>query len=73
MTVENVCYTFDVMVLQILLNMVGVVVVSVIVDPFLLIPIFLLGALFLPIRRIYLKTSKNVKRLEGMGKDSTYW
>lgn len=51
---------------QIILNMVGSIVVASIVNPLFLIPVAVLGLLFAFIRKIYLKTSKNIKRLEGI-------
>lgn len=50
------------------LYMLGCVVLTVIVNPLFLIPIAFLGFIFLFLRKVYLKTSKNLKRLEGIGK-----
>lgn len=53
---------------QIILSMLGTIVVTVIVNPWFLIPIVFLAVIFMYVRRIYLKTSKNIKRLEGISK-----
>lgn len=53
---------------QIILNMLGAIIVTSSVQPLFLIPVLLLGVLFMIIRKIYLKTSKNIKRLEGISK-----
>lgn len=54
--------------LQNALNMLGLITVTAVVNPYFLIPILLLSILFQFIQKIYLKTSKNVKRLEGISK-----
>uniref|UniRef100_A0A336LQQ2 CSON001219 protein n=1 Tax=Culicoides sonorensis TaxID=179676 RepID=A0A336LQQ2_CULSO len=51
---------------QILLNMVGAIIVTALVNPLYIIPIFVLGIIFQILRKIYLKTSKNIKRLESI-------
>ena len=51
---------------QIILMMCGSLIVSCTVNPIFLVPIVFIGAIFYWIRRVYLKTSKNIKRLEGM-------
>lgn len=53
---------------QIILNMVGSIVVTATVNPIFLVPIGVLGIFFMIVRKIYLKTSKNIKRLEGISK-----
>lgn len=52
---------------QVILSMVGSIIVAATVNPYFLIPVVVLGILFIFIRKIYLKTSKNIKRLEGIG------
>lgn len=54
---------------QINLWMVGSLIVACTVNIFFIIPIVVIGMIFYWIRKIYLKTSKNIKRLEGT---STY-
>lgn len=53
---------------QIILNMFGAIVVTAIVNPLFLIPVGVLGFIFIYVRKIYLKTGKNIKRLEGVSK-----
>lgn len=53
---------------QIILAMCGSLVITCIANYLFAIPIVIIGLLFSIIRKIYLKTSKNVKRLEGMSK-----
>lgn len=51
---------------QIILSMVGSLLLTVIVNPYLLIPVSIIGVIFMLLRVVYLKTSKNVKRIEGI-------
>lgn len=51
---------------QIILVMFGAIVVTSIVNPIFLVPVVVMGVGFLFIRKVYLKTSKNIKRLEGI-------
>lgn len=53
---------------QIILNMVGAIIVTTIVNPLFMVPIGVIGLLFVAVRRVYLKSSKNIKRLEGASK-----
>lgn len=48
------------------LNVVGAIIITICTDPKLSIVIALMGGLFIFIRKIYLRSSKNTKRLEGM-------
>ncbi|KAL9698307.1 hypothetical protein quinque_001748 [Culex quinquefasciatus] len=57
---------------QIILSMVGTIVVTVIVNPMFLVPLAFLGVIFIYLRRIYLKTSKNIKRLEGITRSPVF-
>lgn len=52
---------------QVILSMVGSVVVAATVNPYFLIPVAVMSVLFIFIRKVYLKTAKNIKRLEGIG------
>lgn len=56
---------------QIILNMCGAVIVASVVNPLFLIPIFVMGVVFVFTRRVYLKTSKAIKRLDGICKFSS--
>lgn len=51
---------------QIILTMFGAIVVACTVNPIFLVPLCIIAVVFFFIRRVYLKTSKNIKRLEGM-------
>lgn len=53
---------------QICMMMVGSLTVSCIINPLFLIPIVFLGTVFYWIRKVFLKTSKNIKRMEGISK-----
>ncbi|OAD54851.1 hypothetical protein WN48_06051, partial [Eufriesea mexicana] len=57
---------------QICMMMVGSLTVSCIINPLFLIPIVFLGAVFYWIRKVYLKTSKNIKRMEGMTRSPVF-
>ncbi|KFB40460.1 AGAP001775-PA-like protein [Anopheles sinensis] len=57
---------------QIILSLCGTIVVTVIVNPMFLLPLFLLGIVFWFVRRIFLKTSKNIKRLEGITRSPVF-
>ncbi|XP_066582134.1 probable multidrug resistance-associated protein lethal(2)03659 isoform X2 [Prorops nasuta] len=57
---------------QINLMMFGSLVVSCTVRPIFLIPVVFLGSVFYFIRKVYLKTSKNIKRLEGMTRSPVF-
>lgn len=49
------------------LVLLGAIIVTATVNPYFLIPVAVMGALFAFIRMVFLKTSKNIKRLEGIG------
>lgn len=48
------------------LNMIGAIILTVVVNPISLLPIFCIGLVFVAARNIFLRTSKNIKRLEGI-------
>lgn len=52
---------------QMNMMMFGSLIVTCIVNPIFLVPIVFISIIFYWLRRVYLKTSKNVKRLEGIG------
>lgn len=54
--------------LQIGLSLLGIIVVVAIVSPWLMIPTVVIGVIFYLLRIFYLRTSRNVKRLEGVSK-----
>ncbi|XP_076648329.1 ATP-binding cassette sub-family C member 4 [Halictus rubicundus] len=57
---------------QICMMMVGSLVVSCIVNVLFLVPIVFLGFVFYWIRKVFLKTSKNIKRMEGMTRSPVF-
>lgn len=52
---------------QNILSMVGSIIVASVVNPYFLIPVAVLSVAFSIVRRVYLRTSKHVKRLEAVG------
>ncbi|XP_055306876.1 ATP-binding cassette sub-family C member 4-like [Sitodiplosis mosellana] len=57
---------------QNMLSMFGLIIVTTVVNPYFLIPVLILSILFIYIQQVYLKTSKNVKRLEGITKSPAF-
>lgn len=57
---------------QICMMMVGSLTVSCIINPLFLIPIVFLGTVFYWIRKVFLKTSKNIKRMEGITRSPVF-
>lgn len=55
-------------VMQIGLTLIGIIVIVSSVNPWLLIPTVLIGVLFYLFRSFYIRTSRSVKRLEGVSK-----
>lgn len=53
---------------QVILIMAGSVTVTAIINPYFLIPVFVMTFIFIFYQKVYLKTSINIKRLEGIGK-----
>lgn len=54
--------------LQIGLTLLGIIVVVAVVSPWLMLPTFIVGIVFYLLRIFYLRTSRNIKRLEGVSK-----
>lgn len=54
--------------LQINLNMFGAIIVTIFTDPKLSVVLLFMGVFFLVARKIFLKCSTNIKRLEGTSK-----
>ena len=48
--------------------MFGSLIMTCVVNPIFLVPIVIISGIFYWIRKVYLKTSKNVKRLDGISK-----
>ncbi|XP_055606094.1 ATP-binding cassette sub-family C member 4-like [Uranotaenia lowii] len=57
---------------QIILSMIGTIVVTVVVNPMFLVPLAVLAVIFIYLRKVYLKTSKNIKRLEGITRSPVF-
>lgn len=53
---------------QILLVMTGILTMVVIVNPWMVFPMVIMGIIFYGIRVIYLSTAQDIKRLEGISK-----
>lgn len=53
-------------VFQIFLSLLGIVIVVAIVNPYNLIPTFVIGVIFYFMREYYLLTSRNIKRVEAI-------
>lgn len=53
---------------QIILNMAGALILVTLVNPYFLIIVGVTGIFFMLLRVVFLKSSKNIKRLEGMSK-----
>lgn len=53
---------------QAVLYMSGSIIIATIVNPYFLIPMLVLGVFFVFVRKVFLKTSENIKRLEGASK-----
>lgn len=52
---------------QVILNMIGAIIVTTVVNPLFLVPISIMAVAFVFIRKAYLKTSRSIKRLEANG------
>lgn len=52
---------------QIILALLGSIILAATVNPYFLVPVAVLFIFFIFIQKTYLKTSKNVKRWEGIG------
>lgn len=56
---------------QIIFNMAGAIIVTTVVNPWFMLPVAGLGLVFMGVRKVYLKTSKNLKRLDGTSEYNT--
>lgn len=57
---------------QVLLGMCGSIFLACWVNPYFILPILIIGVVFMIIRNIYLKTSKNIKRMEGIARSPVF-
>lgn len=53
--------------------MVGNLMLVAVVNPFFLIPVAIIGGVFMIFRAIFLKSSRNIKRLEGISMSHFFW
>ena len=58
--------------MQIALNIVGVLVVIFTVRPWVVLPTIVLGVVFVFLRKFYMASSRNIKRLEGISKSPIF-
>ncbi|XP_055908743.1 probable multidrug resistance-associated protein lethal(2)03659 [Eupeodes corollae] len=59
-------------VVQIFLQLIGIVVLVALVNPVFLLPTAILGVIFYYLRVFYLKTSRDIKRMEAMTRSPVY-
>ena len=57
---------------QIALNILGILIVIFTVRPWVVLPTGLLGVVFVLLRRFYMASSRNIKRLEGITKSPVF-
>lgn len=48
--------------------MIGIFIVVGIVNPYLIAPTAIIAVVFFKLRKLYMTTTRNIKRLEGVGK-----
>ncbi|MPC84824.1 putative multidrug resistance-associated protein [Portunus trituberculatus] len=58
--------------LQIFLNFLGIIIIIALVNVWLLIPTVFLGMIFVYLRRFYLCSARDVKRLEGITRSPVF-
>lgn len=66
--VDEILPTVMMDILQIFLFLVGIVVVVGVVNPYLLIPTAVIGIIFYYLRKFFLLSSRNIKRMEATSK-----
>ncbi|KAH8259007.1 hypothetical protein KR038_006887, partial [Drosophila bunnanda] len=59
-------------VIQLFLLLAGIVIIIAVVNPLLLAPAFVIGVIFYKFRAFYLKTSRDVKRIEAIARSPVY-
>ncbi|XP_055304324.1 ATP-binding cassette subfamily C member 4-like [Sitodiplosis mosellana] len=57
---------------QVILSIIGTIFVAATVNAYFLIPVIVMGLIFIFVRKVYLKTSQNIKRLEGIAKSPVF-
>lgn len=58
---------------QAILNITGSIIVAATVNPYFLIPVAVMSLIFIFVRKVYLDTSTNIKRLEGIGETLVFF
>ncbi|KAH8281369.1 hypothetical protein KR054_000152, partial [Drosophila jambulina] len=59
-------------VIQLFLLLAGIIIIIAVVNPLLLVPTFLIGIIFYKFQAFYLKTSRDVKRIEAIARSPVY-
>lgn len=72
-TVDELLPTSILTASQYILIVAGSISVTVTVRPYFIIPIVLIGIIFIYVRKIYLKSSQDIKRMEGISKLIIYY
>lgn len=54
------------------MNVIGIMITSAIVSPYLMIPAVILAVISVPMRRIYLRTGRDIQRLDAMARSPVY-
>lgn len=68
--VDEILPSVTIDVIQIFLSLAGIVAVVAAVNPYFLIPTVIIGIIFFYMRRFYLLSSRNIKRMEAT---SEFW
>ena len=58
--------------LEIFVNLIGILIMNSIIDYFIVLPTFILIFIFYWLRKFYIRTARNVKRLEGITKSPVF-
>ncbi|XP_050309352.1 probable multidrug resistance-associated protein lethal(2)03659 [Anthonomus grandis grandis] len=58
--------------MQVALNVIAVTIIIALVDPWIMIPTFVIGFLFYLYRTVFLRTSRNIKRIEATTKSPVF-
>lgn len=62
-----ICSMYHLFTFQIILNLAGSLILTVLTNYFLLIPLSIMFIILRILQKFYLSTSKDIKRIEGMG------
>jgi len=64
-------YKYFLFLLQLLLRFIAIIILASAANPYVMIPLPIIMAIFLVFRWYFLKTSRDVKRLEAIGESMT--